>query len=81
MYLYKYLFKGPNQASYSVTPQNEESESDENQPIDENKDFIRAPVPQRLRSAWRILRYDTMGKSTSVQALVVHIPGENKTTR
>ena len=79
MYLYKYLFKGPDQATYSVTPQtlNEDSEPNGNLPIDETKDFIRARYLSASEAAWRILRYDTIRKSIPVQALAVHLPGED----
>lgn len=68
MYLYKYLFKGPDQATDSVTPRNEGSESD---------GLRSCSVPLRFRGRMEnsTLRY---WKSIPIQALAVHLPGERK---
>jgi len=72
MYLYKYLFKGPDNARYTIT--------DPNQPhsaTDEIKDFVNARYVSASEGTWSIFGNETTRKFPVVTCLPVHLPGEN----
>ena len=74
MYLYKYLFKGPDRSNFALTwgqPQPDEAES--------NKfdDYINGQYLSATEAAWRILAFDIMRKSPAVVSIPVHLPNGN----
>ena len=74
-YLYKYFFKGPDVAFYSIS--HEPTIPDAPSPINEVKDYQKARYLSAPESAWRILGFETTRKEPSVDCLPVHLPGEN----
>jgi hypothetical protein len=70
MYLYKYLFKGPDKTMFSVTDPTSRR-------VDQIKDYINARYLSSAEAAWRILSYDTSNINPSVTCLHIHLPGEN----
>jgi hypothetical protein len=69
MYLYKYMFKGPDSTRYSI--------SDHNCHVDNLKDFINARHVSASEATWRIFGFEITRKHSSVSCLPVHLPGEN----
>ena len=69
MYLYKYLFKGPDQAKFIV--------EGEEEPFNEFEDYINARYLSSSEAVWRILNFDITNKSPSVISLSVHLPNRN----
>lgn len=70
MYLYKYLFKGPDHTLFRVRC----NDSDH---IDEIVDYVNGRYLSAPESAWRILAFDITSKEPSVTCLPVHLPGQN----
>jgi hypothetical protein len=70
MYLYKYLFKGPDNARYTITNPNQ-------QHTDEIKDFVNARYVSASEATWRIVCFEISMKFLAVTSLTVHLPGEN----
>lgn len=70
MYLYKYLFKGPDRTLFSLNLEGQEE-------IDEIKDYINARYLSASEAAWKILQYDLTDRSPTVKSLAVHLPGRN----
>ena len=69
LYIYKYLFKGPDHANFTLR-----SDNDESTPID---DYIRARYFSTCEAAWRILAFNITHQSPSVAHLAIHKPGTN----
>ena len=67
MYLYKYLFKGPDRTLFNIT-------SDEVH--DEIADYIDARYLSASEAAWRILEYNISRKEPSVKVLSIHLPDQ-----
>ena len=74
-YLYKYFFKGPDVAFYSIS--HEPTIPAAPSPINEVKAYQKARYLSAPESAWRILGFETTRKEPSVDCLPVHLPGEN----
>jgi len=74
-YLYKYFFKGPDVAFFTVT--NESAVPPSPQPINEIADYQKVRYLSAPESAWRILGFQTTRKEPAVDCLPVHLPGEN----
>src|SRR4051812_39971558 len=55
MYLYKYLFKGPDRTIFTVSGSDRDGDE---QPTDELKDYIRGRYLSASEAAWRILKYN-----------------------
>jgi hypothetical protein len=70
MYLYKYLFKGPHNARYTITNPNQ-------QHTDEIKDFVNARCVSASEATWRIFGFEISRKFLAVTSLTVRLPGEN----
>jgi len=68
MYLYKYLFKGPDRTLFNIS-------SDEFH--DETADYIDARYLSASEAAWRILEYNISRKEPAVKVLSIHLPNQN----
>jgi len=68
MYLYKYVFKGPDRTLFNIT-------SDEF--YDEIADYIDARYLSASEAAWRILEYNISRKEPSVKVLSIHPPDQH----
>ena len=76
MYLYKYLFKGPDKTIFAITGPDSLEQRDE-QPTNEIKDYIRGRYLSASEAAWRILGYNVTYKKPGVIAIQPHLPGRN----
>jgi hypothetical protein len=70
MYLYKYLFKGPDHMYFRV-------QQDSDNTIDKVSDYVDGRYLSAPEAAWRILGFEITSKDPSVTCLPVHLPGEN----
>jgi len=70
MYLYKYLFKGPDRTLFNII-------SDELECCDEIADYIYAQYLSASEAAWRILEYNISRKLPSVKVLSIHFSAEH----
>jgi len=70
MYLYKYLFKEPDNTSYMITDPNQ-------QHTDQIKDFVNAHYVRASEAPWRIFGFEISRKHPAVAFLTVYLPGEN----
>jgi hypothetical protein len=71
-YLYKYLFKGPDHAFFSLL-----ADSEDREPRNECQEYIRGRYLSAMEASWRILRFDISRKIPSVDSLIIHLPGQN----
>jgi hypothetical protein len=67
LYIYKYLFKGPDHASFSVS-------RDDSDAID---DYIRARYISTPEAVWRIFSFNITRQYPSIHRLSMHKPGLN----
>jgi hypothetical protein len=74
MYLYKYLFKGPDHALFRI---HHSMAHEEQVPINEIKDYVDARYLSSPEAAWRILGFEISSKEPSVKPLSIHLSGEN----
>lgn len=65
MYLYKYLFKGPDRTFFTMSAEDE---------VDEIQDYIDARYLSASEAAWRILEYNITRKEPAVKSLSIHLP-------
>lgn len=73
MYLYKYMYKGPDHTLFHVpNPQPVDDHA-----VDETKDYVDGRYLSAPEAAWRILGFDVTSKEPSVTCLPVHLPGQN----
>jgi len=70
MYLYKYLFKGPDDARYAIT-------NSELQRTNKLQDFVNARYVSATEATWRIFGFETTRMMPTVTSLPVHLPGGN----
>jgi hypothetical protein len=70
-YLYKYLYKGPDQTSFHV------SHADDEEHTDEIAEYVNARYLCSPESAWRIIGFDITLKRPSVNCLPVHLLSGN----
>ena len=68
MYLYKYLFKGPDRTLFNITS---------NEFHDETADYIDARYLSASEAAWRILEYNISRKEPVVKVLSIHLPQQH----
>jgi Helitron helicase-like domain at N-terminus/PIF1-like helicase len=68
MYLYKYLFKGVDQAQAHLTQQDDPAETDE------FKEYVNCRYLSSSEAMWRILGYHITRKTPAVTALGFHLP-------
>ena len=74
-YLYKYLYKGPDQAFFAVDE--EDDCTRQPVPLNEPEDYQKGRYLSAPEAAWRILGFETTRKEPSVECLPVHLPGQN----
>jgi hypothetical protein len=70
LYLFKYLFKGPNHAKFNISIGKEDT-------IDKFKDYLNGQYLSASEVVYWILGFDTVYKSPSVCYLLIHLPGKN----
>jgi hypothetical protein len=70
MYLYKYLFKGPDNTRYTITNHNQ-------QHTDEIMDFVNTCYITASEATWRIFDFEISRTLPAVVYLTVQLPGEN----
>ena len=70
MYLYKYLFKGPDYTTFHITGQESEDEIEH----DEFKDYIHGRYLSSSEAVWRIFNYHITQQTPAVKPLRVHLP-------
>jgi hypothetical protein len=75
LYLFKYLFKGPDQAKFSLDSLG--SATGEEEVIDEYKDYISGRYLSASEAVYRIFNFDTVYKNPSVRCLSIHLEGKN----
>ncbi|CAG8839267.1 8124_t:CDS:2, partial [Gigaspora margarita] len=91
MYLFKYLFKGPDYVKFAVNSKNTSesknynrndlgmtsANSMPNQHINGFEDYINGRYLSATEAAWRIFRYSITMSDPSVLALPIHLPNTN----
>src|SRR5215212_912741 len=78
MYLYKYLFKGPDRTKFAVSQRAASEENAQvNEDVNEIEDYIEGRYLSASEACWRILEFDTTRKSPGVVSLSVHLPSTN----
>ena len=75
-YLYKYLYKGPDIASFSVKTEHD-SHSDDSSSVNKVTDYQKGRYLSAPKSAWRLLGFDITRKEPAVESLPIHLPGKN----
>jgi hypothetical protein len=70
MYLYKYLFKGPDTARYPITDPEAEQ-------VDQIKDLMNARYVSACEAMRRIFGFEIMRKTPCGICLLVYLPGDN----
>jgi PIF1-like helicase len=66
MYMYKYLFKGPDRCNFTLNGEDV---------FDEYKEYIQGRYLSSSEAAWRILDYNINTKVPSVKRINIHLPG------
>lgn len=74
-YLYKYLYKGPDRASFAVNDMDDTSQP--LQRVSEIDNYQKARYLSAPEAAWRILGFEITRKEPSVESLPVHLPERN----
>ena len=72
MYLYKYLFKGPDWTRFAI-----QSLRENETPTNEIDDYITGRYLSATEAAWRILAFNITSKQPGVTSIQVHLPGMN----
>ena len=70
MYLYKYMFKGPDHSLFHVECSKDDAKN-------EIKDYVEGRYLSSVEATWRILGFHLTAKKPAVRALIIHLPGEN----
>ena len=70
MYLYKYLYKGPDRTQFQLN-------HTEHDHVDELKDYVEGRYLSAHEAAWRILGFHITSKTPSVACLPLHLPDTN----
>ncbi|XP_033142724.1 uncharacterized protein LOC103861187 [Brassica rapa] len=80
-YLFKYITKGVDRATFKVQKTPEHSERSEpkkpEQPRNEINEYIEGRYLSACESMWRIFVFDIHHNSPAVQKLPIHLPGEH----
>ena len=79
-YLYKYLYKGHDRATVSLSQMNNMQPSAETEPIDEIKMYLDARYVSASESIWRIFHYRLHNHTPNIQRLAVHLPNQQSIT-
>ena len=77
MYLYKYLFKGPDRTRFTIQSSATASSEENEAPTNEIDDYITGWYLSATEAAWRILAFNITSKQPGVTSIQVHLPGMN----
>ncbi|KAK1414443.1 hypothetical protein QVD17_30187 [Tagetes erecta] len=75
-YLFKYINKGPDRVTVAVEQEN--TESDQQPPVDEIKNFYDCRYLSACEATWRIFAYDVHHRYPSVIRLPFHLPNQQQ---
>jgi hypothetical protein len=75
LYLFKYLFKGPDRTRFSLRALS--STQDRDEPVDEYEDYVNARYLSSSEAVYRIFAFETVRKTPAVRCLPVHLEGKN----
>ena len=79
MYLYKYMFKGPDRSYFHIAHRTGDDPPEQSHisSVNEIKDYVDGRYLSSPEAAWRILGFHLTNKNPSVRSLTIHLPGEN----
>ncbi|KAJ6038801.1 hypothetical protein N7460_007518 [Penicillium canescens] len=77
LYLFKYLFKGPDRARFGIRALHDARADNEDDQIDEFRDDMNARYLSSSEAVYRILNFHTVSKRPGVRCLSVHLEGKN----
>ncbi|KAF3405665.1 ATP-dependent DNA helicase PIF1 [Penicillium rolfsii] len=77
LYLFKYLFKGPDRARFGIRALHDTRADGEEEQVDEFRDYMNARYLSSSEAAYRILNFHTVSKRPGVRCLSVHLEGKN----
>lgn len=75
MYLYKYLFKGPDKARVAVVQTDADGNSNEDQVFNELDNFAQSRYLSSSEACWRIFSLQVTSKDPAVETYRIHLPG------
>ncbi|KAL7583175.1 hypothetical protein Lser_V15G43646 [Lactuca serriola] len=75
-YLFKYINKGPDRATVSMVPSN--NDSDNNDAVDEIKECYDCRYISACEASWRIFKYDVHYRYPAVIRLPFHLPNQQQ---
>ncbi|XP_042753167.2 uncharacterized protein LOC111906337 [Lactuca sativa] len=75
-YLFKYINKGPDRATVSIVPSN--NDSDNNDAVDEIKEYYDCRYISACEASWRIFKYDVHYRYRAVIRLPFHLPNQQQ---
>ena len=75
LYLFKYLFKGPDQAKFSF--RNLSADTEDFEVVDEFQDYMNSRYLSTSEGVYRILGFNIVYKNPSVRCLPVHLENKN----
>nr|KAJ0215911.1 hypothetical protein LSAT_V11C300113940 [Lactuca sativa] len=75
-YLFKYINKGPDRATVAMEPSN--NDSDNNDVVDEIKEYYDCRYISACEASWRIFKYDVHYRYPAVIRLPFHLPGQQQ---
>ncbi|KAJ6003691.1 hypothetical protein N7522_006383 [Penicillium canescens] len=77
LYLFKYLFKGPDRARFGIRALHDARADGEDDQIDEFRDYMNARYLSSSEAVYRILNFHTVSKRPGVRCLSIHLEGKN----
>ncbi|KAI3801999.1 hypothetical protein L1987_30120 [Smallanthus sonchifolius] len=77
-YLFKYINKGPDRATVAVVESNQECADDDDDVVDEIKQYYDCRYLSACEASWRIFAYDVHYRTPSVMRLPFHLPGQQQ---
>ena len=75
MYMYKYIYKGPDQCSFAINTSDTANIDGTVQDFNEFVEYIRGRYLSSSEGAWRILQYNINTKIPSVKRITIQLPG------
>ena len=79
-YLYKYVYKGHDRATVTLSQINNHPISVASETIDEIKMYLDARYVSASESIWRIFHYRLHNHTSNVQRLAIHLPDQQSIT-
>jgi hypothetical protein len=79
-YLYKYIYKGHDRATVTLSQNNHTQTSTKTEPVDEIKMYLDARYVSASESIWRIFHYRLHNHTPNVQRLAIHLPDQQSIT-